>query len=220
MKNTKVLAFAIIMLLVVSTFLALAAAQQEAEKRVTYAYIGATPNPVGVGQETLLHIGITQQYNSLYDGWKGLTVTVTDPDGIEKTLGPFNTDPTGGTGSIFIPTKVGNYTFQTHFPEQVNDIAIPAGFGNPLPKGTIMLASDSAVLTLIVQEERTATYQEHALPTEYWSRPIDSQLHGWNVLAGNWQRTPSNLVTKGNLDAPETAHILWTKPLVLGGVVG
>jgi hypothetical protein len=220
MKNTKVLAFAIIMLLALSTFLALATAQQEAEKRVTYAYIGATPNPVGVGQETLLHIGITQQYNSLYDGWKGLTVTVTDPDGIEKTLGPFNTDPTGGTGSIFIPTKVGNYTFQTHFPEQVNDIAIPAGFGNPLPKGTIMLASDSAILTLIVQEERTATYQEHALPTEYWSRPIDSQLHGWNVLAGNWQRTPSNLVTKGNLDAPETAHILWTKPLVLGGVVG
>jgi hypothetical protein len=220
MKYAKqTIAILIITLLGISTFSAFAVAQ-DTEKRVTYAYIGATPNPVGLNQETLLHVGITQQHMSIYDGWKGLTVTVTDPDGIATTLGPFNTDPTGGTGTIFVPTKVGNYTLQTHFPEQINDVAIPAGFGNPLPKGTIMLASNSANLTLVVQQEAIPIYQEHALPTEYWSRPIDSQLHGWNVLAGNWQRTPSNFVTQGNLGAPETAHILWAKPLVLGGVVG
>jgi hypothetical protein len=220
MKYVKqTIAIVIITFLAFSTILQLAAAQ-DAEKRVTYAYIGATPNPVGVNQETLLHIGITQQYMSMYEGWKGLTVTVTDPDGVVTTLGPFNTDPTGGTGSIFVPTKIGNYTLQTHFPEQINGIAIPAGFGNPLPKGTIMLASNSRNLTLTVQQDPTPIYQEHALPTEYWSRPIDSQLHAWTVLAGNWQRSPSNLVTQGNLDAPETAHILWAKPLQLGGVVG
>ena len=213
------MAIAIVAILSFSAFFGYATAQTE-EKRVTYAYIGATPNPVGVNQETLLHIGITQQYMSIYDGWKGLTVTVTDPDGSETTLGPFNTDPTGGLGSIFIPTKVGNYTFQTHFPEQINDVAIPPMFGNPLPEGTIMLASDSRILTLEVQEEATPTYQEHALPTEYWSRPIDSQLHSWTQVAGNWQRTPDNLVTQGNLDAPETAHILWAKQLDFGGLVG
>ncbi len=220
MKNAnQTIAILVITILVFSAFLSIAAAQT-AGKRVTYAYIGANPNPVGINQETLLHIGITQQYMSIYEGWKGLTVTLTDPDGIVKTLGPFNTDPTGGTGYIFVPDKIGNYTLQTNFPEQINNVEIPAGFGNPLPQGTIMLASKSAPLTLVVQQEPTAIYQEHALPTEYWSRPIDTQLRGWNVLAGNWQRTPNNLVTQGNLDAPETAHILWAKPLVLGGIVG
>lgn len=183
--------------------------------RVTYAYIGATPNPVGVGQETLLHIGITQQYFDLYDGWKGLTVTVTDPEGKKQTLGPFNTDPTGGIGTIYVPKMAGNYTLQTNFPEQINEIA-----QSGIPKGTIMLASESRILTLVVQDEATSIYPGQPLPTEYWSRPIDSQLRGWAPLAGNWQRNPDNLVTVGNEDAPETAHILWAKPLVLGGTAG
>ncbi len=218
--STKTIAIVIITALAISMFTGFATAVAEPERRVTYAYIGATPNPIGINQETLLHIGITQQYMGVYGGWDGLTVKVTDPDGEVTTLGPFETDPTGGTGSIFVPTKVGNYTLQTFFPEQINDIAIPAGFGNPLPKGTIMLASNSTILTLAVQQEPVPIYQEHALPTEYWSRPIDTQLRTWTVLAGNWQRNPDNLVTQGNLDAPETAHILWAKPLVLGGIVG
>jgi len=215
MKYAKqTIAIGIITLLTLSSFLALAIAAP-ADTRVTYAFIGATPNPVGVGQETLLHIGITQQHNDVHKGWIGLTVVVTDPSGKETTLGPFNTDPTGGTGHIFVPTVVGNYTFQTFFPQQVNDIA-----QSGLPVGTIMLASNSSKLTLEATEENTPIYPGHALPTEYWSRPIDDQLHGWSVLAGNWQRTPDNSITMGNIDAPETAHILWAKSIVLGGIAG
>jgi hypothetical protein len=215
MKYAKqTIAIGIITLLTLSSFLALAIAAP-ADTRVTYAFIGATPNPVGVGQETLLHIGITQQYNDVHKGWIGLTVVVTDPSGKETTLGPFNTDPTGGTGYIFVPTVIGIYTFQTFFPQQVNDIA-----QSGLPVGTIMLASNSSKLTLEATEENTPIYPSHALPTEYWSRPIDDQLHGWSVLAGNWQRTPDNLITQGNIDAPETAHILWAKSIVLGGIAG
>jgi hypothetical protein len=82
----------------------------------TYAYIGAMPNPVGVGQEVLLHVGVTQQLSSFSVGWEGLTVTVTRPDGHTETLGPFRTDSTGGTGTVYVPTMAGNYTLQTHFP--------------------------------------------------------------------------------------------------------
>src|SRR5512136_1821425 len=73
------------------------AAAQPFPKRATFAYVGAVPNPVGVGQETLIHVGITQ-YVAEYYGWQGLTVTVTKPDGTTETLGPIKTDPTGGTG--------------------------------------------------------------------------------------------------------------------------
>src|SRR5665647_28325 len=79
----------------------------------TYAFIGAMPNPVGVGQETLLHIGITQQLNNVAMGWDGLSVTITKPDGTTETISSIRTDSTGGTGRVFVPTMVGNYTLQT-----------------------------------------------------------------------------------------------------------
>ena len=185
--------------------------------RETYAYIGATPNPVGVSQETLLHVGITQQLSLVQESWTGLTVTVTRPDGTTEKLGPFKTDATGGTGTIYVPTMAGNYTLQTNFPEQVT----AAGKTTPgTPLGTKMLFSNSRNLTLVVQEEPILTYPEHALPTEYWSRPIDSQLRGWATLSGSWLTTPTNSITIGNDKAPKTAHILWNKPLVIGGLSG
>src|SRR5450759_3987039 len=63
----------------------------------TYPFIGAMPNPIGVGQETLIHLGISDQCSWPQPGWEGLTVTVTKPDGTTQTLGPFTTDTTGGT---------------------------------------------------------------------------------------------------------------------------
>jgi hypothetical protein len=58
----------------------------------------------------LLHVGITNPQ----DGWEGLTVTVEKPDGKTETLGPIRTDATGGTGTVYVPTIAGNYTFLDH----------------------------------------------------------------------------------------------------------
>jgi len=194
----------------------------------TYAFIGAVPNPVGVGQEVLLHIGITRELSSALYGWEGLTVTVTKPDGTTETLGPYRTDSTGGTGDVYVPTMEGNYTLQTNFPEQEIPPGGGMGFASGfIPDGTIMLASDSAKLTLVVTEEPITYYPRHPLPSEYWTRPIDAQLREWSVIAGNWlcrnwpngdRRDPQYV--EGNDDAPETAHILWTMPETQGGLVG
>jgi hypothetical protein len=85
------------------------------------------------------------------------------------------------TGGVYIPTKVGTYYFQTHFPEQV---ATWVGAG--LPAGTIYKASDSEILPLVVTEEPRLYYPGFPLPTEYWARPIDAQLREWATIAGNW----------------------------------
>jgi hypothetical protein len=187
----------------------------------TYPVIGATPNPVGVGQETLIMLGITQQlYSDLYH-WTGLTVTVERPDGQTETLGPFETDSTGLTGTIYVPSMAGNYTLQVHFPEQViPDGAGASFFTSGIPDGTVMQASDSIKITLVVQEEPITYYPGHALPTEYWTRPIDDQLREWAPIAGNWLTTPRNYYAVGEDNAPDTAHILWTTPLTSGGLVG
>ncbi|GAH04411.1 unnamed protein product, partial [marine sediment metagenome] len=72
-------------------------------------------------QDVLLHIGIPDFLAVVSDGWEGLTVTVTDPQGGTITLGPYRTDATGGTGAVFTPTMVGIYKLQLHFPEQTYD---------------------------------------------------------------------------------------------------
>jgi hypothetical protein len=197
----------------IASLVALPAATAQPTRK-TYAVIGATPNLVGVGQETLIWLGITDALATVADGWEGLTVTVTRPDGTTETLGPFRTDSTGSTGTVYVPTIVGNYTLQTHFPEQ----EMPSA-ARGIPAGTTMLASDSEKLTLVVQEEPIKYYPGVPLPTEYWTRPIDAQLREWSSIAGNWLQFVPNKFAPYN-DGPETGHILWAKTLVTGGLAG
>jgi hypothetical protein len=82
----------------------------------SYAFIGARPNPVGVGQSVLIHFGISAPTQNATESFKGITVTITKPDNTTETLGPFITDSTGGSGTQYTPDMVGNYILQTHFP--------------------------------------------------------------------------------------------------------
>lgn len=222
-KITIALAKLLTLMLIIS-IVSLPTAIAQAQTRKTYAFIGATPNPVGVGQEVLLHVGITQQLQSAYMGWEGLTVSVTKPDGTTETFGPLRTDSTGGTGYAFRPNKAGNWNLQTNFPEQVTSAQKQAGGS---PAGTVMQASTSSKLTLVVQEEPIPYYPAVPLPTEYWTRPIDAQYHEWVPITGDWLKPAGSYTMPpipkyhpNNDDAPETAHILWTRQYAEGGLAG
>ena len=204
-KTTIAAALLIILAMAISLLASPADNQYATAQTRTYAYINAVPNPVGVNQEVLLHIGITQQLNSAEQGWEDVTVTVTRPDNTTETLGPYKTDSTGGTGDTYIPTMEGTYTLQTHFPAQNGTDY----WGASVPYE----ASDSEILELVVQADPIQYHPGHALPTEYWTRPIDPQLREWYTIAGSSWETDYN-------DAPESAHILWTRPHTIGGVVG
>lgn len=187
----------------------------------TWAICDLVPNPAGVGQEVLVVMGITTATAWPQSGWTGLTVTVKKPDGETETLGPFNTDTTGLKGTIYVPTQTGSYFFQSHFPEQEVTATRP---GRSLPVGTVMLASDSAEVELVVQSDPIPIFPEAQLPTEYWTRPIDAQNREWTSIAGSWldlsyMRTTANRYAPYN-EGPESAHILWTKPYAEGGLVG
>ncbi|MEM2130053.1 MAG: hypothetical protein QXZ70_05595, partial [Candidatus Bathyarchaeia archaeon] len=116
-KIAAIIAWLLMMCIALSSVFSATAQTIPAKK--TYAYIIAQPNPVGVGQPVKLIFGITDYLNEWPDGWTGITITVEQPDGKTKTLGPFKTDPTGSTGTTFIPETAGTYYFQVHFPEQV-----------------------------------------------------------------------------------------------------
>jgi len=175
--------------------------------KATYSYVGAVPNPVNVGGEVLIHLGITDAMAGINNGWQGLTVTVTKPDGTSETLGPFKTDSTGGTGTVYIPQMLGNYTLQTNCPQQIYN-------------NVTYTASTSNKLTVLVQQDQPEYYPAFPMPEEYWTRPIDPQIRQWYTIAGNWlTSSPDNLYVPYN-DAPESAHVLWTKPFTTGGLVG
>jgi hypothetical protein len=212
----KSFAFLIVALIMVLTSSWLPTAIAAPSKR-TYCYLGVTPNPVGVGQKVLLHVGITDALTRAYMGWEGITITIKKPDGSMETLGPFKTDATGGTGVIYVPTIVGTYYLQAHFPQQ-NTTSDKQGRG--IPVGTVMLASDSEVVALIVQETPRPEYPPFSLPSEFWTRPVDAQLREWAWIAGSWLTTPRNLFAPYN-QGPESPHILWTEQLPCpGGLVG
>jgi len=223
LKNkSKISAITFILTLTISAMLIAlpATTAQETTTKKSFAYIGAIPNPAGIGQEVLLHIGITEVLTAVTDSWKDLTVTVEKPDGTTETLGPVKTDATGGTGAIYVPDQVGTHYLQTNFPAQwYNYTAFDFTTFTMVTRNVLYEASSSEKIALVVQEEAIEYYPGFSLPTEYWTRPIDAQLREWSTIAGSWLTVPENLFAPYN-EGPESAHILWTKPLTIGGLVG
>ena len=213
--KTRILALILLLSMILSL---LCISTVRAGSLETYPFIGATPNPVGVGTPTLLHVGITLQLTNVNMGWEGLSVTITKPDGTTETLSNIKTDSTGGVGVVYTPSMIGNYTLQSHFPEQNTTTSKMAGGA---PAGTLMQKSDSNKLILVVKEASDVpTYPTMPLPTEYWTRPINAQLREWTTIAGNWPGVPTDRYVTDNDYAPESAHVLWTKELSMGGLTG
>ena len=221
-KLNTIFALILVAAFVVSMFAIPPSSEQSSTYRTkkTYAVCGLLPNPIGVGQEVLIWVGISDYVQNPTDGWKGLSVTIERPDGKNDTISNIVTDSTGATGKIYVPDIVGNYTVQTHFPAQwFNWTAAP--MFDPEVYGNIWYeASDSEKLTLVVQQEQVPSYPTTALPTEYWSRPVNAQHYTWNTISANWVSRPDNSFAPNNDDAPESGHILWAKPLSTGGNAG
>jgi outer membrane protein assembly factor BamB len=223
-KNKTVMAIALFTMLAMSAFIIYLPTASAAVIK-TYIFINVAPNPVGVGQtvQILFLLDKVPPWfpNGTVSGeyWQGITISVTKPDGTTETLGPYESQSQAAGYVPYIPTKTGNYTFQAHFPGQTLTVASTNTYG----------ASDSATVTLTVQEEQVGAYPGSPLPTEYWTRPINAQNREWATIGGNWlglsnewvpnSQAPnpqSNLYSIG----PETAHIAWTKELAIGGLIG
>jgi hypothetical protein len=197
---------------------------QTVQKYPTFLFAAVAPNPVGVSQpvtvvtwtaEMPADIGETNGVVSSPSGragWAGMTMTITDPDGaVEKVTLPY-TDPVGTTYYTYTPTKVGNYTFVTHFPETWKNSSI-----STTATRQFYAAADSPVVTLNVQTEQLKPFAGNGLPIDYWSRPIYPTNREWGTISGNWM---TGLRDLPYITAPNSAHIMWTAPYGFGGITG
>ena len=234
-KTKKTATITLILLLTISMSIATFSSTVKGATEIpTYLFIRAEPSPVGLGQPIYLNLFLskptaTAGMGSTGDLYTGLTLTITAPDGTKTTMGPYTADATGGVGGLsYSPTQLGNYTFQGTYPGQT----LRGGSGTTaIYNGYVELPSTSIVDTVTVQEESIPTYVTPPLPTEYWSRPIYATNYGWATLGGSWFglgvpsfATTGMYDTTGNFNpytqAPNTAHIMWTKPTAFGGQAG
>ncbi|HUJ84562.1 MAG TPA: hypothetical protein VLV84_03040 [Candidatus Acidoferrales bacterium] len=240
--NQKILSIALILVLSISAALAIVPSTKARDIQgtiATYAYLQAVPQQVGIGQNVFLVMWVdkppTTAFGPLGDRWVGLSVTITQPDGKQVVLGPFQSDDAGGYTATFTPTELGNYTAVFSFPGETltGDQGNPGGmtFANTQAIGDVFGASTSAAETISVTQTPASTISENPLPTSYWTNPVEAFNHNWYVIDGNWfglgdvefANTGDYAVT-GNYNpyttAPTSAHILWTTPLVPGSPGG
>jgi hypothetical protein len=202
----------------------------------TYAYIVASPDPVGVGGTAFVVMWLNwpppTAGGSGGDRWTGYTVTITKPDGTTESKGPFSSEATSAAFFLYTPTQIGTYTFNFKFPGQVASLYNPtsgeAGTASAFVNDTYLPSSAST--TLVVQQDPVQKISEYPLPTSYWTRPIEGQNSNWYSIASNWLGWGSGQIVGGggfggggiqpDGIAPNSPHIMWTKPLADGGIVG
>jgi hypothetical protein len=189
----------------------------------TYAHTIVSPDVVGVGQTVVVSFRIDKTVPGgtvLGPFWSNFVVKITLPDGTTTERSGLTADATGGSWFTYTPTMQGKYYFQTVFPGQwVNSSTIQRWYR----------PSTSAKAELTVQAEKIAPYPEVPLPTGYWTRPINAENKGWWRVADNWLMTrydasyPHFTCTDTfapYTSAPNSAHVLWKKPIIFGGIVG
>ncbi len=236
--KTKLSTIALILLLTLSAMITITPefkVQAQVYDTPTFLFVTASPDPVGVGQVVYVAITFSRPTptGSGYSGdlYEGITLKSTDPTGVTTTYGPYLASPAAGVVFSITPDKIGNYTLQAFYPGQVlkgynpNNPAISTSSRNLI--GSKMLPSTSDTKTLTVQQDPIAQkYQTPPLPTEYWTRPIYATNWNWGDIGANWfglagsgaYDASGNVLPNGT--APNSPHIVWTKPTQFGGQPG
>ena len=203
---------------------------------VSYAYIVAAPNPVGIGQTAAIVMWIDAPL-------PGATITndirrhnysliITKPDGTTQTQSwDVINDPTGVEYFQYTPDQLGNYTFKFSYPGQnytFTSATSPGADANYL--GDVWLGASNTINLVVQQDPIPAAIDSYPLPTQYWSRPIEGENTYWYTIASNWLASPFIIGSGASYgipgaiqpdgSAPNSAHIMWTKPMQYGGVVG
>ncbi len=236
--QSKVTTIFLVTLLIISIgATVLIPAANAATTRKTFAYVEATPNIVGVGDSINIYMWIDKMFPGAdmendyrFHNYK-LTITAPDGTAFTKTF-DYIADTTSNQGYIYTPTQVGTYTVTFEFPETfVNATSHP----NDSTANDVYLASSDTDVFYVQETSIGRLPDSYPLPTEYWARPIYGENSFWYTISSNWlgngapgyggfaasynyggngQLFPSDAV--GSL----TSHVMWTKELQSGGVVG
>jgi outer membrane protein assembly factor BamB len=234
--NKRVTAIAVSLFLMFAMAISLvalpSATAQSSGEKTSYAYIFAAPNPVGVGQRVYISMLVdfplpeAEVPNNIRRHDYKLTITTPD-EKTETFEWDVIQDTTGVAFMSYTPNEAGEYTLKFDYAGQTYEWddtpAQQAWYG-------VKFLPASRTITLVVQEDPLPDpIGSYPLPTEYWTRPIEGENNVWNTISSHWlggSFLGANNVYQGfglyqrSGVGPEAPHIMWTKPIEFGGVVG
>jgi len=191
----------------------------------SFAYLVATPNPVGLGDRVSIVMWVDTPLPSTAVGNDirriDYTMTITKPDGkTESKHWDIISDTTGIQNYFYTPDQVGNYTVKFDYGGQTYT-------WSGTYQNDVFRSVSKQISFTVQQEALPQPILSYPLPTEYWTRPIEGQNTDWFVISSNWLRDPY-IVTGGTTAggfqsdgiAPNSPHIMWSTPIQDGGVVG
>ncbi len=173
----------------------------------TYAYISASPNPVGVGQQVTIYMWLNQvfgyyaaagatttaDYAQVTNNYRfqNYNLTIIAPDGTtNSTIFSYIADPTSDQYLLYTPTQTGTYQLIFTFPGQAYNQTTPGGSGTYDPASVLIgdtYAPSSANTTMTVQQAPIpAATGSSPLPTQYWTYPIYGENTYWYTISSNW----------------------------------
>jgi len=229
-KNIAVITFSLFLMLSTFASITFLPTADAASKTQSWALLDVSPNPIGVGQR----VSIIMFANPVFPNAAvtndvrrhDYTLTITKPDGKKETMNwPIIQDTGNGQVALYTPDQVGTYSFVFSFPDQVytwNDTSAMRQW-----TGTVFIGATSKTVNITVQQDPLPNpITSYPLPQEYWTRPIEGQNTDWWAISSNWLGSP---YIAGNTDhmmvqpdgiAPNSPHVMWTRRLSDGGVVG
>lgn len=233
-KKSKISAITFVIMLTISAILvALPVASADPSTEITsYAYLLPIPNPIGVHQTTYITIWVDAPLpDANVDNdirRHDYKLTITKPDGaIETREWPVVQDTTNLAFTSFTPDQVGDYTIQFDYAGQTytwDETSTQRQW-----TGTVFSPASRTKTLTVTADPLPDPISSYPLPSEYWTRPIEGQNPDWYTITSHWlagNYLGSHQVFQGfelfqkDGIAPESSHIMWTKPIEVGGVVG
>jgi hypothetical protein len=233
-NKTKATAISFVLVLTISAMIVAFSPTANAAVTTYYSYVYCSVGNavIGVNQQQLLIYWTADMPPDIGEiagtapggraAWYDVGFYVTDPEGNTETITIAKTDPVGGGYAYYTPTQVGTYTLQAWFPETWKN-------STETDTQSHYSAAVSPEVTFTVQEEPINSWRESPVTDDYWNRPINQASRDWYVLAGNWLGGSFNKYPRGASGGTtdrfvygrgtESAHILWTKPYYLGGLM-
>jgi hypothetical protein len=188
----------------------------------SYSYVVPAPDPIGVGQTGAIVMWVDYPLpGALVTNdvrRHNYTLTITKPDGTiesqhwDRMTADFDT--TGIQYWQYTPDQVGTYVLKFDYGGQV--YTWPGTYN-----GDIYSPSTRTVNWTVQQDQLPQPVTSYPLPTEYWTHPIEGQNTDWWLISSNWLGSPQ-IVNRFQPygAAPNSAHVMWSKAIQEGGVVG
>jgi hypothetical protein len=205
----------------------------------TIAYISFRPDPVGVGQPLLVNVFLQPPIHVARYFKDAFLVTFTSPSGTEIEDSPFSSyygDSTGWLEQTFDEVGTWQVTFDflgAYFPSGIytSEAAFTSGQELEAELGVYYEPSSDGPYEFTVQQEQVASWPPRALPTDYWTRPVEPENREWWPILGGYPGDgvvgypgsgywpdDTNAYAQSNwyhfipyTTAPRSAHIMWKR---------